>query len=100
MSNIDVSNSKNVYIDFSRAKNEIRDLEILSCDEVIAKVKDLGLIVDSIEQHWHGSKAELYRKQINDIIDAINQFRKTCLEKNIADINAQIQAYVNNEKRV
>ena len=34
-----------------------------------------------------------YRKKINDIIEAISKFKKTCLEPTLANVNAQVDAY-------
>lgn len=88
-----------IFIDYDSIRNEkLRDLEILSCDEMTKKVNELKGIVDSIEKNWQGSNANLYRKEIENIIDAITKFRKDCLEKNIVDITSQIEKYRNNEE--
>ena len=88
-----------IDIDINSVKNEkLRDLESLCCDELIEKVKNLSGIVDSIEQNWRGSKSEKYRKEISDIIDAINDFKTKCLEPNISDITAQVETYERNEE--
>ena len=88
-----------IYVDYNSLKNnKLKELENVACDEMIKKVNELQGIVDSIEKNWQGSNANRYRKEINDIIDAINNFKHNCIEKNIIDIDTQIGRYQNNEE--
>ena len=88
-----------IYVDYNSLKSEkLRDLEYLACDELVRKVNGLKDIVTNIENNWHGSNAERYRAQIEEIIEAIDNFKKNCLEKNLSDIAEQVEKYKNNEE--
>ena len=88
-----------IDIDYESVRyGKLRELESLCCDELTEKVKALGLIVDSIERNWQGANAEKYRKEINDIIDAIENFKIKVLETNISDISTQAETYAKNEE--
>ena len=88
-----------IFIDYEGAKNSVlKDLESLVCVELTKKVNELGGIVTSTEKNWQGLNAERSRQGINDIIDAINDFKKTCLDKYLTDINAQVEAYRDHEE--
>lgn len=88
-----------IFVDYDSVKNKtLRDLEILTCDELVKKVNKLSEIVDHIEQNWQGSNAERSKEQINKIIEAISDFKKNCLDKNLQDINAQIDQYQKHEE--
>ena len=94
-----MENDQNVYVDYESIKtNIIRDLEILTTDELTKQVNKLNEIVDHIEQNWHGSNAERSKQEINNIIDTIANFKKTCLDRNLQDITAQIDEYQKNEE--
>ena len=87
-----------IDIDYGSAQEKLRSLEVLSCDELTKKVIELNGIVDSIEKNWRGANAEKYREKIKEIIEAISQFKKTCLEPNLANVNAQVEAYKTHEE--
>ena len=91
--------NKKVFVDYENAKTKtIRDLELLVGDELTRKVNELNEIVDHIAQNWQGSNADRSKKEINDITEAISNFKRTCLDKNLHDISAQIDTYQQHEE--
>ena len=96
--NMNVQNNV-INIDYDSAKNGVlRDLESLVYDELTQKVNDLNGIVDNIQKNWQGVNAEKFKGQITAIVNAISDFKKNCLDKNLQDINTQIDEYKNNEE--
>ncbi len=87
-----------IDIDYGVAQEKLHSLEVLSCDELTKKVVELNGIIDNIENNWRGVNSEKYRKKISDIIEAISNFKKTCLEPNLVNINAQVEAYKKSEE--
>ena len=91
--------NKSIYIDYDSAKNVVlKDLETLVCVDLTKKVNELADIVASTEKNWQGLNAERSRQGINEIIDAINEFKNECLDKYLVDINTQVEAYRDNEE--
>ena len=70
---------------------------MIAHDKMISKVRELNSIVDHIESNWRGANSEKYRKGINEINDAIEEFRINCLEHIVTDIEGQVGTYEVNE---
>lgn len=88
-----------VFVDYEGAKATVLpNLENLVCVELAKKVNELSDIVTDIEKNWRGANSQKARADINEIINAIDNFKRICINKNLADIKAQIEEYKKNEE--
>ena len=83
---------------FDAIKHSINDLDNFAQTNMKNKVRELNDIIDLISRNWQGANSEKYKKNVEEINQAIDEFRRTCLSKIIYDIDEQIKNYHNYEK--
>lgn len=91
-----MSNLTNIE-SFDTIKSYISDLDNYIQGSMKQKINELNSIVDNISKNWSGSNSEKYKRNIEEINNAIEDFRTNCLTRIIDDINNQIENYKNYE---
>jgi uncharacterized protein YukE len=84
---------KDTFIRFEEVKKAILELDNIVNNKMRKKVIELNDIVDHIQENWRGANAERYKKEVEDIINAIDEFRNNYLLKEISNIEAQSSQY-------